>query len=113
MSPYQLILPANYLDYNHAAAHKLSLQMVSNGKPIILRAVPEHSNQGIRPFRLLTIAVPPVEASLVASYPDNLKKLEEQLQSREVNFSSHSLMLFMMLYLIQVFALALVKRKVC
>ncbi|MDM3345435.1 ThiF family [Escherichia coli] len=81
MSPYQLILPANYLDYNHAAAHKLSLQMVSNGKPIILRAVPEHSNQGIRPFRLLTIAVPPVEASLVASYPDNLKKLEEQLQS--------------------------------
>lgn len=81
LSPYQLILPANHLDYNYATNHKLSLQMVSKGRPITLRAVPEQENPGVKPFRLLTIAVPPVEASAVATYPDNLEKLEGQLNA--------------------------------
>lgn len=79
MSPYQLILPANYPDYHHATDNKLSLQMVSEGRPIILRAVPEQDTSSVKPFRLLTIAVPPVDVSTVATYPDNLGKLEEQL----------------------------------
>ncbi|EFN6818628.1 Mov34/MPN/PAD-1 family protein [Escherichia coli] len=79
LSPYQLILPANYPDYHHATDNKLSLQMVSEGRPIILRAVPEQDTSSVKPFRLLTIAVPPVDVSTVATYPDNLGKLEEQL----------------------------------
>ncbi|UAN60598.1 Mov34/MPN/PAD-1 family protein [Serratia sp. JSRIV004] len=79
LSPYQLILPANHLDYHHATDHTLSLQMVSKGRPIILRAVPEQDPSNVKPFRLLTIAVPPVDVSTVAKYPDNLEKLEEQL----------------------------------
>lgn len=53
--------------------------MVSEGRPIILRAVPEQDTSSVKPFRLLTIAVPPVDVSTVATYPDNLGKLEEQL----------------------------------
>lgn len=79
LSPYQLILPANHVDYQSATDHKLSLQMVSEGQPIILRAVPEINNSEGKPFRLLTIAVPPVDASTVVTYPADLGKLERQL----------------------------------
>ncbi|EDQ6205896.1 hypothetical protein HX70_001266 [Salmonella enterica subsp. enterica] len=81
MSSYQLILPANHFDYNNATDHKLSLQIVSDSLPITLRAVPENDNPGVKPVRLLTIAVPPVEASAVVTYPDNLGKLQEQLNA--------------------------------
>ncbi|MEQ9875517.1 ThiF family adenylyltransferase [Pectobacterium brasiliense] len=81
MSPYQLILPANHLYYHNAADHKLSLQRVGNDYPITLRAIPESESTGIKPVRLLTIAVSPVEASSVATYPDNLGKLQEQLNT--------------------------------
>lgn len=89
MSPYQLILPANHLDYHHSTDHKLSLQRVGNDYPITLRAIPENENRGIKTVRLLTISVPPVETSSVATYPDNLGKLQEQLKTWESELYPH------------------------
>ncbi|MDK7738567.1 ThiF family adenylyltransferase [Providencia stuartii] len=79
LSPYQLILPANHLDYHNAVDRKLSLQKVSNDYPITLRAIPENEHLSTKSVKLLTIVVPPVNASSIATYPDNLGKLQEQL----------------------------------
>ncbi|MGE6288850.1 ThiF family adenylyltransferase [Aeromonas media] len=79
ISPYQLILPANHLEYINSTNKKFNLQTVSRDRQTILRAVPENSNRDGASVRLLTILVPPVETNSVATYPDNLGKLEELL----------------------------------
>ncbi|MCM7470846.1 Mov34/MPN/PAD-1 family protein [Enterobacter asburiae] len=81
LSPYQLILPANHLEYFNATGRKLCIQKISEGRPVILRAVPEQVKPTAMPFRLLALSVPPVDASVVAVYPDDLGKLETQLKA--------------------------------
>lgn len=81
LSPYQLILPANYSDYFNSDKRKLTLQSLNEGHPAMLRAVPEIKGSGVKPVRLLPISVPPVDAHTVSSFPQTLGRLHEQLQA--------------------------------
>lgn len=81
LSPYQLILPSNYAEYFNSDKHKLTLECMSEGLPVTLKAVPEVKGSGVKPFRLLPISVPPVEAHNVSSFPQTLGKLHEQLKA--------------------------------
>lgn len=81
LSPYQLILPANHLDYFNSTGSKLIIEKFSEGRPVILKAVPEQVKPAVKPFRLLGLSVPPVDASVIAVYPENLGKLETQLKA--------------------------------
>ncbi|WP_426449597.1 ThiF family adenylyltransferase [Siccibacter colletis] len=81
LSPYQLILPADYAEYFNSGQRKLTLRTVNEGLPVTLRAVPEIKGSSVRPVRLLPISVPPVEAHTVSSFPQTLGKLHEQLMA--------------------------------
>lgn len=81
LSPYQLILPANYRDYFNATGSKFIIQKLSEERPVILKVVPEQAKTAVKPFRVLALSVPPVDASVVAVYPENLGKLETQLNA--------------------------------
>ncbi len=81
LSPYQLILPANYAQYFNSDKHKLTLQYLNEGLPAIIRAVPEIKDSGVKAIRLLPISVPPVDAHTVSSFPQTLGKLHEQLKA--------------------------------
>lgn len=81
LSPYQLILPANFTEYFNSDKHKLTLQSLNEGLPTILKAVPEIRGSGVKAIRLLPISVPPVDAHTVSSFPLTLGKLHEQLKS--------------------------------
>ncbi|HBO9749930.1 ThiF family adenylyltransferase [Pseudomonas aeruginosa] len=80
LSPYQLILPANHHDYAGSANLKLTIQQVDEGPPTTTwRAVPDDGGSPVKPIRVLTIDVPPVEAQSVAMFPASLGALHEQL----------------------------------
>ncbi|PAW33626.1 hypothetical protein CIL06_21660 [Pantoea vagans] len=81
LSPYQLILPADYAEYFSSGQRRLTLQSVSEGFPVTLRAVPEQQGSSVRPVRLIPIGVPPVEAHTVSSFPQTLGKLHERLMA--------------------------------
>ncbi|MBN3083139.1 Mov34/MPN/PAD-1 family protein [Pectobacterium polaris] len=81
LSPYQLILPANYSEYFNSDKRKLTLQSLNEGFPATLRAVPESQESGVKPVRLLPIRVPPVDAHTMSSFPQTLGRLHEQLKA--------------------------------
>ncbi|MFJ5441676.1 Mov34/MPN/PAD-1 family protein [Pectobacterium sp. CHL-2024] len=81
LSPYQLILPANYSEYFNSDKRKLTLQSLNEGLPAMLRAVSEIQGSGVKPVRLLPISVPPVDAHIVSSFPQTLGRLHEQLKT--------------------------------
>ncbi|HKS33545.1 MAG TPA: ThiF family adenylyltransferase [Enterobacteriaceae bacterium] len=81
LSPYQLILPANFSEYFNSDQRKLTLQSLSEGHPTTLRAVPEIQGSGVKSVRLLPIKVPPVDAHTVSPFPQTLGKLHEQLKA--------------------------------
>lgn len=80
-SPYQLILPANHSQFSQHGGGQLTLQTVDDldGYTITLKAVPAKASHSVLPFRLLTLSVAPVEASIVVMYPDTLGGLHDLL----------------------------------
>lgn len=85
MSPYQLILPANYRDYATANSKALTITEVSYGpradafESILLKAVPVSPGHQATPVRLVSVVVPAVDATTVVGIPYSLGELHDQL----------------------------------
>lgn len=81
LSPLQLILPSNHLEYSKPDGPKLALEMVEgfDGSTVTLRAVPAGSVRSAPNIHVLALAVPEVESNSVADFPSTLGKLHEQL----------------------------------
>lgn len=80
MSPYRLILPANYPEYAQPGGRALTLMEVSSGssEPTLLRAVPADCSHQAAPMKLISVMVPAAEATTVES-PGVLGDLHDQL----------------------------------
>ena len=88
MSPYQLILPANHAEYAKPAFGKLSIQRVDEGQTVTLKAVPADEACGSKSVRMIAIGVPAVDTNAVATFPETLGALHEQLVSWGSNLST-------------------------
>lgn len=81
LSPVQLILPSNHLEYSKPDSPRLAIEMVEefDGSTITLRAVPASSARSALNIRVLALAVSEVESKSVANFPSTLGKLHEQM----------------------------------
>ncbi|AWY40129.1 hypothetical protein DKY63_09545 [Pseudomonas putida] len=80
MSPFQLILPSNYAEYAAVGGKTLTIGRVGGSDSVILRAVPSSQASQSKAIRVVSIAVPPVDATTVVELPDTLGALQEQLE---------------------------------
>jgi integrative and conjugative element protein (TIGR02256 family) len=91
MSPYQLILPANHLEFAKGDNNYLGLQRVPSPPtaPITLRAQPatadELAQQGLKGLRVLPLMVEGVGSSEVVAFPTDLGQLHERLTAWRSN----------------------------
>ncbi|MGM8936988.1 ThiF family adenylyltransferase [Pseudomonas neustonica] len=87
MSPYQLILPANYGDYAQPGSQTLTIVDISSGsradpfESIILKAYPTNASHHATPIRLVPIVVSAVSSTAVAGIPYSLGALQDQLSA--------------------------------
>ncbi|MBD9427881.1 ThiF family adenylyltransferase [Pseudomonas sp. PDM15] len=81
MSPYQLILPANYAEYATAGGKTLSIGRASVGESVMLRAFPSNGEElQSKAMRVVSIQVPSVDSTSVVSTPETLGELQDQLK---------------------------------
>lgn len=87
MSPYQLILPANYVDYAEPGSQTFTLMEVSSGpkvdpfESVILKAIPSDQSHQAIPMRLVSIVVAAVDSTTVVGIPGALGGLQDQLEA--------------------------------
>ncbi|WLH51304.1 Mov34/MPN/PAD-1 family protein [Pseudomonas tolaasii] len=80
MSEFQLILPADYVEYSKPGGRTLTV-MRCDREARVLKAVPSQPGDTSKGMRTISVFVDPVDANLLVAIPETLGDLQDQLAS--------------------------------